>query len=375
MGIRVGIIANEFYEPSIGRMGGFGWLAKAAADAFSQTSDIEPVFLTSEFELKSNQKKIHDYEIIDRSGSPISRIKRLRSANLDRLISIDWRPNYNRIAEVLLDVPLIVWVQDPRTNYDVKRINSLSLPFELSAPAGIDFIDCSSLSTLYKLKKFFKKEITFSGHAYYLEEKLSDTYRIHDARYSFLCDPIEHKSVSRNLSEKKEVIFLGRLDPIKRPWLFCGLAQNFPEVTFHFLGKNHFEGTGGWQFSDSPSNVIFHGHLEGRQKDDLMKRAWAVVNTSIHEALPISFLEALSFGLPILSMQNPDDIPSRFGVFTGRWLGDGTEGLPALTRGLEYLLTNLDLNIEIGEFGKKWVQQNHSRDLFIEHFRRIHGSC
>jgi glycosyltransferase involved in cell wall biosynthesis len=372
MTIKVGIIANEFYDPIAGRMGGFGWLAKAAAQAFASSGEIEPVFITSEFELASEVKFIHGIQIIDRSGGPLYRMNNLRSAKFDRLISIDWRPNYSRIATVLLDVPLTVWVQDPRSSYDIRRIKSLAIPNSEDSPAGIDFIDCSSLKKVHELKKVFRKEIIFAGHANYLEEKVSDTYHVHNIDYQFLCDPLTHVNQKRILGIKPEVIFLGRLDPIKRPWVFLELAKRFPEIIFHFLGRNHFEGYGGWNHFDVPGNVRFHGHVEAETKQRLLQKAWVVINTSIHEALPISFLESLSMGIPILSMQNPDELASRFGSFSGRWDGDGLDGLPFLERGLIEFTKGKSLNLQIGAKGAEWVRKTHSQELFVKEFLAMH---
>lgn len=372
MAIKVGIIANEFFDPNLGRMGGFGWLAKAAAEAFAISGEVEPVFITSEFELPLMNTSIHGTQVIDRTGGIFYRVNRLRSEKFDRLISIDWRPNYNGIAAALLDVPLTVWVQDPRSTYDIRRIKTLAIPNSPEPPAGIDFIDCSSLRKIQKLKRFFRKEIVFAGHANYLEEKISDTYHVHNIDYHFLCDPLNHVLKERILTEKREVVFLGRLDPIKRPWLFLELARKFPHVIFHFLGKNHFEVNGGWNNSNVPENIRFHGHVEGLVKQSILQNAWVVINTSIHEALPISFLESFSMGIPVLAMQNPDELASRFGVFSGRWNGDGLEGLASLERGLNELLKDKSSSLEIGAKCAEWVRNTHSQDLFVRQFLSMH---
>jgi hypothetical protein len=37
--LRVGIIANEFFDETVGRMGGFGWVAAAAASCLRSRPD------------------------------------------------------------------------------------------------------------------------------------------------------------------------------------------------------------------------------------------------------------------------------------------------------------------------------------------------
>jgi glycosyltransferase involved in cell wall biosynthesis len=49
------------------------------------------------------------------------------------------------------------------------------------------------------------------------------------------------------------------------------------------------------------------------EKSRILEESWALVNTSIREALPVSFLEALAHETPIISGLDPDGLTSRFG--------------------------------------------------------------
>ena len=128
-------------------------------------------------------------------------------------------------------------------------------------------------------------------------------------------------------SEKPRVIFLARLDPIKRPWLFVELARFFPAVEFLMLGQPHFHGPGSWEAGDLPPNVKLLGHVEGTRKHQLVSSAWVLVNTSIHEGLPTSFLEALARETPLLSFTNQEDVVSRFGIYVPGVAETGRTGL------------------------------------------------
>ena len=48
-----------------------------------------------------------------------------------------------------------------------------------------------------------------------------------------------------------------------------------------------------------PPNVKLLGHLDGEQKFQFLSSAWVLVNTSIHEALATSFLDALVCETPL----------------------------------------------------------------------------
>ena len=96
-----------------------------------------------------------------------------------------------------------------------------------------------------------------------------------------------------------------------------------------------------------------------------------IVNTSIHEALPISFLEALHSATPIVSCQNPEDVTSRFGVYVGRWDGSGLEGLDAFTDAVTYLLDDHEARVQLGREGRAWVRSTHTRERFLGAFQRL----
>ena len=169
-------------------------------------------------------------------------------------------------------------------------------------------------------------------------------------------------------SDTPRVIFLGRLDPIKRPWLFVELARSFPAVEFLMLGQPHFHGPGSWAADDLPPNVRLLGHVEGTLKHQLVSSAWALVNTSIHEALPTSFLEALARETPVLSFTNQDDVVSRFGLVVPWCGGDGTKGLGDLAAGLRRLLDDEPLRTRLGREGRRWVEQTHNGAGFLHAF-------
>lgn len=111
------------------------------------------------------------------------------------------------------------------------------------------------------------------------------------------------------------------------------------------------------------------GHIFGEEKDKLLKEAKVLVNTSIHEAIPVSFLEAISYGLKILSCQNPDDITANNGYFTGTVLGDGYEEIEKFQKGLKYCFDNYNES-EILESIKK-IRENHNLEKFIKEGREI----
>jgi glycosyltransferase involved in cell wall biosynthesis len=179
----------------------------------------------------------------------------------------------------------------------------------------------------------------------------------------FIPNPIDIPSKTSK-SSTPTVIFLGRLDGEKRPDHFFALAKQFPEVDFLVLGKSHdprmqksYEG-----MSCKIANLHLLGFLDGDEKDEVLSKSWILVNTSVSECLPISFLEAAAFKCAILSYHNPDGFTSRGGYHV-------TEN--TLSKGLQYLLED-DKWKKKGEKGYNYVKKVHETSKVIDQHLKLY---
>ena len=270
--MKVGIVANEFFDQSLGRMGGFGWVAWAAARALREVGGMEAVFLTSELRVPGGETTTNGVRLLTSTGSRTEYARRLARERFDLLLTVDWRNNYRGITLALPRTPLLVWVQDPRTAFDVRRVDSLIAPGVDVKPKGIDALDCTGLRHVERASRVARRPFLLAGHARYLEEKVEGTYGLHPDRYEFLPDPVRLPSVVREESPEPTVLFLGRTDPIKRPWLFFELARRMPDVRFSLLGQAHFTGAGAWVPDEVPANLELAGHVGEEVKNDYLRR-------------------------------------------------------------------------------------------------------
>lgn len=315
---------------------------------------------------------MHDTRLIIREGGRLAGIRRLRAEKLDLLLMIDYRPSYRFFAGALPRTPIIVWVRDPRPPEDVEKISTLRIPgAEGVWPQGIDAIDCKSLSKIVRASRLLGRPVMFATPAPGLAAKVPGTYGVTPREVFFLPNLIDLNPGAVSKSARPSIAFLGRLDPSKRPWLFVKLAEQFPEVEFIFMGQSHFEGAGAWRPVDLPANVRLLGHADEEEKLKVLASSWVLVNTSIHEGLAVSFLEALACETPIISCQNTEDVVSRFGVFVGRWDGTGLEGLPRFCEALEMLLHDTAMRVRLGKEGRAWVAETHNPARFLRAFRSL----
>lgn len=96
-----------------------------------------------------------------------------------------------------------------------------------------------------------------------------------------------------------------------------------------------------------------------------------MVNTSIHEALPISFLEALSYGTLIVSNRNPDDLTIKFGIYVGDVLGDGFDKVYLYVNAIRKLMADEQNRQHLSIQAIKYVQENHNIEDFQKDLRDV----
>ncbi len=371
--IKLGLLANEFFELSLGRMGGFGWAARQLARYCRSHPEagIDLVLFTGELLGPPGRREtlVHDTRLVLKQPNRVTNIRVTRSEQVDALLLIDYRPNYRLVCWSMPRTPMIVWVRDPRPPEDVAKVSSLRIPdAETVVPKGTMALDCTSLGTIKKVSRWTGRPIVFASPEPQLRSKLERCIGTDVDDFSLLPNPVDLQPGEIGKSKHPQVIFLGRLDPYKRPWLYVELAKRFPKVEFLLAGKNHYSGEGSWRCEDLPSNVRPLGHIDGLEKVRALSSAWMLVNTSIHEGLAVSFLEALACETPLLACVNPGGVVSRFGLYGGRFDGTGMEALPVLTVAIEQMLSKPEKLRQLGKDGRRWVEETHNWPRFLASF-------
>ena len=132
---------------------------------------------------------------------------------------------------------------------------------------------------------------------------------------AFLPNPVKVPTRRMKKADKPTLCFLARWDPKKRVELFLGLASSYPDVHFIAMGHAHDPVTDRRLRIEyrGQSNLELTGFVTEEDKSRILEKSWALVNTSIREALPISFLEALAHETPIVSGENPDNLTVKYG--------------------------------------------------------------
>ncbi|HXK21838.1 MAG TPA: glycosyltransferase, partial [Myxococcota bacterium] len=370
--LRVGIVANEFFERASGRIGGFGWAAANAARSFRETRDanVEVVFLTGErgAAAHADETRVHDTPLLLPTRDYAERVRRL---DLDLLLLIDYRRGYRRVLDALPRVPFILWSRDPWDAGDRAALRTLRIPGAADAPpSGYERPVDASLREVARRARWRRRRWLVATTTPWLGSKVADAYGVTPARVHWLPNPIPPGPTSRRAA-RPTVLWLGRLDAIKRPWLVVDVARRLPDVEFRMAGDAYVEGPLRWQPAELPPNVRLVGHLEGKPKEDALASAWLLLGTSIHEGLPVSFLEAFAAGLPIVSCQDPEGVVSRFGRAVVRCDGSGEDAVPDFAKAIAGLVSDTEERERLGNAAREWVAATHSRERFLLAFRAL----
>jgi len=357
--IRVALLVGEFFDNTLRRhnvFGGYGMLARNYIAEHVPCEDI-----TVETILGFNDGPTLDTAVVDGRkrviALPLPRtLPSIRGARrclgwmmrrLDRraltkylsafdvFLGIETMEYVPTVMSCARDRRFILYMQDPRPQSDWDDLDTVFGTDDGSPRPN------SSVRAFYKTLVRENRLVGIS-QGQDLIAKAKELYELpSDLSVQLVRNPVALDNAFDLDSQVKEnaVLFLGRLDFVKRPWLALEVARLMPEVQFYFLGKAHNDVVSYivQPYRDLP-NVHLLGHQAGEVKTDLLRRCKVLINTSIHEAIPVSFLEALAYGTLIVSCQNPDGMTAKFGAFTGRVLGDGRDKADLFVKGIQSVL-------------------------------------
>lgn len=354
--MKIGLIVDEYFGGAGTAFGGYGFLARhLIAKHLSKFCEIDVLLGKSDSYRFTAERHIIDninvYRLPKRAWFAQ---KWLAIKNYDAYLSIELTDDYVLKNEKNKNKKLVLWIQDPRPMYEWDEINTVKLFTET----------CYYNQAIYDLVHDWYKQgrVRFISQAHFLNQKAIDLYSLdRNIDITYLPNPIEidEEFDIKKHQKQNKIIFLGRLESVKRGWLFCEIAKRLPEYQFYVLGQTFRESDRNKeifaQYQQIP-NLHFVGHVEGDEKTEFLKDAKILVNTSIHEALPISFLEALSYGTLIVSNRNPDDLTAKFGVYVGNVLGDGFNKVDLYVSAIQKLMGDeqamQDLSLQAIEYIK-----------------------
>jgi len=372
--VRVALLIDEYFGGWDTAYGGYGFLARRLTAKYlpDEAMEIEVILHGHKVPGLVQRREIDGTQVYKLSTS--DRLSRywLKIRRYDIFLSIE----LTSIAAIALapkQTPHILWIQDPRPQSEWDEIATVSL---FPEPSYYD-------QRIYDYVADRQDRIRFVTQGVFLNELARELYSLkRSIPIEYAPNPIEIPGNTAQTAPKKDnlIIFLGRIDSVKRGWIFCEIAKRLPDYEFHVLGSIHNNVARNkavlapYIDDDGRSripNLHLQGHVDGAQKQQFLSRAKILVNTSIHEALPISFLEALAARTLIVSCRNPEGLTEKFGFYTGPVIGDGFDRVDAFIEGIHRIMRDEDLRANIAEKGFKYVHEFHSIERFQQTMRAV----
>ncbi|MDO4430225.1 MAG: glycosyltransferase family 4 protein [Lonepinella koalarum] len=367
---KIALLIDEYFGALGTGYGGYGFLARRLVAKYLNNANIQVDILlkttSRKFGMFAKKHIIDNINVYEIPKKKWFAQRWLKNQKYDAYLSI----------EVTFDLPLILddkkiifWIQDPRPLSDWEEIETVKLFPETN------YYNQEQYDRIHNLYK--DGRIIFASQAYFLNEKAKELYQLgNDVEITYLPNPIEiDEEFNLDSHVKKDmIIFLGRIESVKRGWLFCEIAKACPEYDFYMLGQTFYDAKRNSEILEKYKNIPnlhFVGHVDGDIKAQFLKDAKILVNTSIHEALPISFLEALSYGTLLVSNQNPENLTEKFGIYTGKVLGDGYESLELYVSAIKKIMVNEDNRITLAKKGIEYIKEVHNIPKFINDITAI----
>ena len=371
--MKLGILANEILDPELSRVGGFGYGALSVASLFASDRSLgvdATVIACDRLKAPPGAAAIMSgtVRVLLRQPDRARWRQALTAEPWDLLLCIDYRPSYDTVLATFSRTPVVIWARDPRTGADADRVNTLRLP-DGRAAEGLGYGRVAGLRSILLRSLVRRRPIRFAAVYPALIEKARDCYGLPWIRGQVLPNILTLPTAPIELATEPLVIFLGRLDPVKRPWIALDVARHLPEVAFAFLGQSNFATA--WMPTNIPANARFVGNVTGAAKTEWLSKAWVVLNSSIHEAMPVSFLEALAHRTALVSCHDPAGVVSSFGALVAHAPGDGMTSVPAYVEAVRGLVGNPVRTRQLGAEGQAWVGRVHSRAAFLDAFDRL----
>ena len=233
----------------------------------------------------------------------------------------------------------------------------------------------SSSSRNLKLTNFFLKNINVILFSPLLEKDIEQisTYK----KILYLPNGVEDQMKNEDFSKYVEakynehstihILYLAHMMKDKGYWEVLEMAQatSLSNIHYHFAGswQNEANKKEFFDFINQhhlENNITYHGFVSGKEKDKLFKNANMLVYPSKNDAFPLTLLESLSYGVPVLAT-NEGSIPYIIDERSGIVISD----LGDLSNAFENMLSNF-----VNKETAKYCRQRYLNNFSLEQFEK-----
>jgi len=185
-------------------------------------------------------------------------------------------------------------------------------------------------------------------------------------------DPVRINSCygHRGLAAKPDglILWVGTVKPLKRPEIFLDLAERLPQYRFRLIGGpaaglKHFEGLR--QRALLIPNLEMTGFVPHADVESHFDGASMLINTSVGEGFPNTFMQAWARSMPTVSFFDPG------AVHAGRQVSCIASDFESMVQTVCALKKNPGLHSEYGERAQRFFEENHGVHRVLDAYERV----
>jgi len=240
--------------------------------------------------------------------------------------------------------------------------------------------DCDSrLPEMQKLRERFLYRYGLKASDRVVAQTRKQQQMLHDG---FGCDSVvipmpcpgpseqNYARYAHDRSNSQRVLWIGRICAQKRPDRLLDLAEFCPDVSFDLVGPAA-ETSYSHAICDRAKNlpnVTVHGPATRERVPEFYRKARIMCCTSDFEGFPNTFLEAWSWGLPIVSTFDPD------GLIVGQGMGAVGQDVRKLAAEIHALLTDESRWQQASDSARRYYLRNHTVESVMPRFEEVFRS-
>lgn len=170
----------------------------------------------------------------------------------------------------------------------------------------------------------------------------------------------------RQFSAQK-IIWVGRIQKVKRIEWLIDIAEALPDINFEVVGPDNHNP----EYTNdilpraiALKNVNFVGKIGRQDMPAIYKNATILLNTSFYEGFPNTFLEAWSYGVPVISTVDPDNVIEK------NKLGFSSSEKHQLIKSIKELLKQKEKWEQYSLNSYNYYTQNHEMESVQKQFEK-----
>ena len=169
-----------------------------------------------------------------------------------------------------------------------------------------------------------------------------------------------------NKGARHRIIWVGRVSREKRLEWLLEIAHRCPELKFQIVGTANGTSEYATRLVEQArriQNVEVIGRLAPQDMHSVYENADILCNTSLYEGFPTTFLEAWSYGLPVVTTFNCDNLVQEHGI------GRVASNVDGIVSALRELRDNPEAYQHISRRARAYYDKNHSVSVVSRRFR------